>query len=288
MSHLPPQPCVHGRASSQHATRHLVRISARNAGRVHPDLVAETGHVEPGQLRAVQPLRPHGTAPLPRGFGPLLDEQHRVPRLAQLVRHGDTAGATADDDVIPRLVRGDGLARHSRRRGRDTCCRGGIASWSSASTGRGRRRRLGRQLRVVRVSSRSGVRKRGAILPKQAAVVRDGDLVGAARVAGRLVGGGAAQDRGTRARRDTALGAVLVPDEAVLAAVDDLEGRVVDRRRQGREGRVAGVARRLRVPRGEAERGEDLVSDGPCHQEQRRYHLARLAVGQAAVCCACS
>lgn len=207
-------------------------------------------------------------------------------RLAQLVCHRDTTSTTSDDDVVPCLVRRDGLARRGGCRGRDATCRGGIASWSSPGASRGRRRGLRRQLRIIRVLSRSGVRKRRSVLAKQATVVRDRDIVGAARVAGRLVGGCSAQDGGPGARRDAALCAVLAPDEAVLAPVDDLERRGVDCRRERREGCVAVVLCRLGVSCGVAEGAEDLVFVRPCHQKQRLGHLAGLAMGDTAVCCA--
>lgn len=57
LAYLPPQTRIHGRAAANDAPSHHVDVGARDASGVDPDLVAEAGDVEAGQIRIRKPLR---------------------------------------------------------------------------------------------------------------------------------------------------------------------------------------------------------------------------------------
>lgn len=109
-------------------------------------------------------------------------------------------------------------------------------------------------------------------------MIRNGNIIWTARIARSRVRCGAAQDGRPTAGRNIACCAILVPCPAVFAEIDNLKERVVDGRGKGRQGGVARVDIGRRITRGIAERGEDLVLIGPCHEQEGLGHLSGLAV----------
>lgn len=99
-TNLPPETSVNSSSTTKHAAGHLVGISAGNAGRVDPDLVAQTGNVEAGEVSAAEPLGPHGSAIAARRRGPLLDQENALASLAKLIRERNATSAGADNDVV--------------------------------------------------------------------------------------------------------------------------------------------------------------------------------------------
>ena len=104
---FPPQPGVDSGAPAEDTAGHLVDIGAGNADGISPDLVAETGDVETGEVGAGEPGWFHGAAPATAGGVTFFDEQDGVACFTQAVGDGDAAGSGADDDVIVGLVGGE-------------------------------------------------------------------------------------------------------------------------------------------------------------------------------------
>jgi len=104
-TNLPPETGVDGSSATEHATGHLVGISAGNTSRVNPDLVAEAGNVEAGEVGANEPLGLHGASITTGRRGSLLDQQNALASLAELIRERDTTGTSTDNDVVVGLGR---------------------------------------------------------------------------------------------------------------------------------------------------------------------------------------
>src|SRR5690606_37646960 len=84
----PPETGVDGRATAKEAASHLVGVAASNAGRINPDLVAEAGDVEAGEIGALEPLGLPLASPLAGRDGALLDQQDAVASLAEPIGKG--------------------------------------------------------------------------------------------------------------------------------------------------------------------------------------------------------
>ena len=104
---FPPQPSVDSGAAAEDTAGHLIDISARDANRVGPNLVAETWDVEAREVCASEPGWFHGAAPTTAGRVTLLNEEDGVACFAEAVGNGHTSSAGADDDVVVGLVGGE-------------------------------------------------------------------------------------------------------------------------------------------------------------------------------------
>jgi len=108
-------------------------------------------------------------------------------------------------------------------------------------------------------------------------------LVGARRVPQVGLSGDIAQNEVPGLGGNTSDGTALVPRQAVLAAVDELERAGLEGGRDLRQGGIAGVGEGHVVARGVAERGVDSPVEWPCHEQESLGHLSGQAVGETAV-----
>lgn len=264
-TYLPPQTSIDGSSAAQDAASHLVGVGAGDAGTVNPDLVAQTGNVESGQVGALEPLGLHDAAPATRRRGSLLDEEDVETSLAELVCNGNATSAGTNHDVVVGLGRGR-LA---------LCLRTVVA----AAVGLGR---VSGQGSPIAVRGRGSTLKLGSPLTKAGIVEAKGGTVGAVGVLQALLAGSAAEDEEASRGGDFSDGSFLVPRETVLAAVDELELGSSDVGRHLSELGIARVYARKRVACGEPEGRLDLTLVRPGDQEQSLGHLAGLAVRETA------
>jgi len=217
---LPPERSVDSSSSSENASSHLVDVGASNAGGINPDLVAETGDIETGEVSALEPFRLHGSTPATGRWRALLDQKDALARLRQLVGDGDTTSASTDDNVV---VRASG------------CRCSGASSWAGRCSGRRWSRRRGTSilLHPVGISCFPSTRDRYAEL-RLAVVV---EVVGVSRV-GKMLG----PSNDLEFFWQLAINcAILVPNPAPLAAVDQTEMGLVDLLRDRRQSRISSV-----------------------------------------------
>lgn len=205
--------------------------------------------------------------------------------LAELIRDGDAAGATTNDDVVVCCLR-SWLALRSRT----AIAAGQVVlvvievAWlrpDSDSPIAFYSRSRGRQRSPVLVLRLHRVLQRRAPLPKPVIMELERRLIRTRRVLQPGLRRGAAQHQAPAARGHARAVAVLVPGEAVLAAVQQLEAR---RRDVGRDLGEFGVAR-VDLGQGVASRVAERRVNGalvlPGDEEQGLRHLAGLAVREA-------
>lgn len=128
-----------------------------------------------------------------------------------------------------------------------------------------------------------GTRELNAKLAEAVVVEAEEGLVGARRVVQVGLGGSTTEDERSALGRDAPLGALLVPGETALAAVDELERAGLEGGRDRGEGGVSGVGERHVVAGRVAERRVDGAVEGPGHQQEGLGHLTRRAVRDTAV-----
>lgn len=122
-----------------------------------------------------------------------------------------------------------------------------------------------------------------AKLAEAVVVEAEKGLVGARRVVQVSLGGSTTDDERSALGRDAPLGALLVPGEAPLAAVDELKRASLEGRRDRGEGGISGVGEGHVVTGRVAERRVDGAVEGPGHQQEGLGHLTRRAVRDTAV-----
>lgn len=150
----------------------------------------------------------------------------------------------------------------------------------ASRNGRGAGRMGRRPLGVVGLL---GTGELDAKLAEAVVVEAEEGLVGARRVVQVGLGGSATEDERSALGRDAPLGALLVPGETALAAVDELKRAGLEGGRDRGEGGVSGVGERHVVAGRVAERRVDGAVEGPGHQQEGLGHLTRRAVRDAAV-----
>lgn len=106
-SYLPPETGVDSGTSTEDASGKLVHVTADNAGRVVPDLVAETWNVESGEVLALEPVRLQVTTPAGGGGRALFKKEDLVAGLDEALGDGNTTGSTTDNDVVEDLILAD-------------------------------------------------------------------------------------------------------------------------------------------------------------------------------------
>lgn len=128
-----------------------------------------------------------------------------------------------------------------------------------------------------------GAGELNAKLAEAVVVEAEEGLVGARRVVQVGLGGSTTKDERAALGRDAPLGALLVPGETALAAVDELKRAGLEGGRDRGEGGVSGVGERHVVAGRVAERRVDGAVEGPGHQQEGLGHLTRRAVRDTAV-----